>query len=122
MARIVISKSPEKLLALAKKILKKHEDDGAASPLKTLLDANWTDNGPKVAEADDLNAQAKELEKKVEKLYQDRDALLTSVELTVRASANLLNGIYKNSPKNLGEWGFEVNDTPAKKKTDTPKP
>jgi|GEM_PF-1060811 len=71
MARIVISKSPEKLLALAKKILKKHEDDGAASPLKTLLDANWTDNGPKVAEADDLNAQAKELEKKVEKVFQD---------------------------------------------------
>jgi len=122
MARIVISKSPEKLLALAKTILKKHEDDGASSPLNTLLDANWTENGPKVAEADDLNAQAKELEKKVEKLYQDRDALLASVELTVRASANLLNGIYKNSPKNLGEWGFEVNDTPAKKKTDTPKP
>ena len=122
MARIVISKSPEKLLALAKKVLKKHEDDGASSPLSALKDANWTDNGPKVAEADDLNAQAKELEKKVEKLYQDRDALLTSVELTVRASANLLNGIYKNSPKNLGEWGFEVNDTPAKKKTDTPKP
>jgi len=115
MARVVISKSPEKLLALAKKVYQKHTNDGATSPLNALQDHNWNDNGPKVAEADDLNAQAKELEKKVEKLYQDRDALLAQVEKTVRASATLLNGIYKSSPKNLGDWGFEVNDTPQKK-------
>ena len=115
MARVVISKSPEKLLALAKLVYQKHTNDGATSPLNALQDHNWTDNGPKVAEAEDLQAQAKELEKKVEKLYQDRDALLAQVEKTVRASATLLNGIYKSSPKNLGEWGFEVNDTPTKK-------
>lgn len=121
MARVVISKSPEKLLALAKLVYQKHTNDGATSPLNALQDHNWTDNGPKVAEAEDLQAQAKELEKKVEKLYQDRDALLAQVEKTVRASATLLNGIYKSSPKNLGEWGFEVNDTPTKK-TDSPTP
>jgi len=121
MARVVIPKTADKMIALAKLVYGKHTADGAASPLNTLQDYNWTDNGSKVAEADDLNAQAKELEKKVEKLYQDRDALLASVEQTVRSSAKLLSGIYKSSPKNLGEWGFEVNDTPQKK-GDAPQP
>ena len=114
MARIVIPRSPEQILALAKKVYAKHIADGASSQLNPLVDYNWVDNGPKVAQADDLNAQAKELEKKVEKLYQDRNALLKSVEKTVRASAKLLSGIHANSPKNLGDWGFEVNDTPQK--------
>ncbi len=58
------------------------------------------------------------MERELEKVYQNRDALLAPVEQTVRASAKLLSSIYKKSPKNLGDWGFEVNDT-ATKKTDS---
>jgi len=121
MARVVIPKTPDKLLALSKLVYSKHQADGASSVLNALQDFNWTDNGPKVAQADALNLQAKELEKQVEKLYQDRDALLKPVEQTLRSSAKLLTGVYKNSPKTLGDWGFEVNDTPQKKKEE-PKP
>lgn len=115
MARVVIPSNAEKALALAGKVLKKHTDDGASSPLNVLKDHNWTDNGPKVAEAESLNTKAKELEKQVEKLYQDRDALLKPIKDTLRSSSRTLMGIYKSSPKTLGDWGFEVNDTPQKK-------
>lgn len=117
MARVVIPSNAEKALALAKDVLKKHTDDGADSPLNVLQDHNWTDNGPKVAEAVAINAQAKDLEKQVEKLYQDRDALLKPIKDTLRSSSRTLMGIYKSSPKKLGDWGFEVNDTPRKKKS-----
>ncbi|MCB9191512.1 MAG: hypothetical protein H6602_07605 [Flavobacteriales bacterium] len=121
MARVVIPSNAEKALALAKLVYGKHQADGASSPLNVLQDHNWTDNGPKIALADDLNTQAKELEKKLEKLYQDRDALLKPVKDTLRSSSRTLMGIYKSSPKTLGDWGFEVNDTPQKKKEE-PKP
>jgi len=121
MARVIIPKTAEKMLAIAKLVFAKHTADGATSPLNALQDFNWTNNGPKVAEADALHAEAKELSKKLEKLYQDRDALLAPVEQAVRSSAKLLSGIYKSNPKNLGEWGFEVNDT-ISKKTDKPTP
>ena len=119
MARVIIPTNPEKVLSLAEKVLEKHTSDGAASPLNVLKDFNWTDNGPKVTEAGLLNTEAKKLEKQVEKLYQDRDALLKPVTDTLRASSKMLMGIYKSSPKTLGDWGFEVNDTPQAKK---PKP
>lgn len=116
MARVIIPSNAEKALALAKLVYGKHQADGANSPLNVLQDHNWTDNGPKIALADDLNAQAKELEKKEEKLYKERDALLKPVKDTLRSSSQTLMGIYKSSPKKLGDWGFEVNDTPQKKK------
>jgi len=120
MARVIISKSPEKLLALAKRVLDKHTADGASSLLINLRDYSWTEHGPKVAQAEALHLQAKEMERELEKIYQNRDALLAPVEQTLRSSARLLNGIYKSSPRNLGDLGFEVNDTPTKK-TDTTK-
>ena len=116
MARVVIPQNPEKAIALAKKVYDKHLADGTDSPLNVLKDHNWTDNGPKIAEAEDLNKQAKDLEKQVEKLYQDRDALLKTITATLRSSSQTLMGIYKSSPKKLGDWGYEVNDTPQKKK------
>lgn len=121
MARVVIPKTPDKMLALSKLVYTKHQADGATSVLNALQDFTWTVNGPKVAQAEALNLQAKELEKQVEKLYQDRDALLKPIEQTVRSSSKLLSGVYKSSPKTLGDWGFEVNDTPQKK-GEVPKP
>jgi hypothetical protein len=115
MARVVIPKTAEKMLALSKLVYGKHQADGANSPLNALQDFNWTDNGPKVAQAETLHLEAKELSKKLEKLYQDRDALLAPIEQAVRSSAKLLTGVYKSNPKTLGDWGFEVNDTPKKK-------
>ena len=64
MARIVIPRSPEQILALAKKVYAKHIADGASSQLNPLVDYNWVDNGPKVAQADDLNAQARSWRRK----------------------------------------------------------
>lgn len=116
--RVVIPKSPDVLMALAQKIVDKHTADGAASPLNALDDANWTDNGPKLTQAQAIHTQAKQLEKDVENLYKQRDLLLAPVTDTVRASRDLLMGVNTKNPKKLGDWGFVVNDTPPKKKKD----
>ena len=122
MARVVIPENPEKALRLAEKVMAKHTADGAASPLNTLNDHTWAANGPKVAQALALEAQAKQLEKDVENLYKQRNALIAPVKETLRSSRDLLLAAYKTNPKKLGEWGFEVNDTPQPKKKEDPKP
>jgi len=43
------------LIKLAKGVYAKHQADAAESPLNGLEDDNWTDNGPKVAQAEELH-------------------------------------------------------------------
>ncbi len=118
--RVKIPRNPQRRIALAASIYKKHLADGVKSPLQTLSDYNWTDNGPKITEAEDLELQAKQLEKDVEELYRQRDLLLEPITLTIRSSRDNLLGIYQANYKKLGDWGFVVDDTPrAKKPTDT---
>jgi hypothetical protein len=120
--RVEVPRNPEKVMELATKITTKHAADGATSPLNALSDDNWTDNGPRLTQAKDLNTQAKQLEKDVENLYKQRDLLLKPVIDTVKASRDLLLGANKKNPKKLGDWGFVVNDSPKAKKKEEPKP
>ena len=115
--RVIIPRNPDGLLSLADLVYKKHQADGAKSPLQTLSDYNWNDNGPKIAEAQVLDAQAKQMEKDLEELYRLRDILLKPIDLTVKSSRDNLMGIYKNNYKKLGDWGYVVDDTPKAKKT-----
>lgn len=121
MARVIIPTNPEKVLTLADKVMAKHTSDGANSPLNALQDNNWTENGPKVEQARALNKQAKELQKEVEKLFEQRDHLLTDVTASLRASSKTLMGIHNKNPKKLGDWGYDVHDTVHTKKN-APKP
>ena len=119
--RVIIPKNPADELNLAKKISDKHTADGANSPLKALVDFNWTDNAPKVTQALALQVQIDQMEKDLETLYNKRNVLLVPVDGTVKASRDTLLGIYKANYKKLGDWGFVVDDTPkAKKKPKTP--
>lgn len=114
--RITIPTNPTELLNLAKSIYTKHTDDGADSPLNQLEDDNWADNGPKIADALDLDAQTKQLEKALENLYAQRNLLLDPVKKTVLASRDLLSGKFSKNPKKLGDWGFVVDDSPKASK------
>ena len=51
---VKIPRNPEDLLELAGLVYAKHTTDGAASPLNSLADYNWTDNGAKIAQAQTL--------------------------------------------------------------------
>lgn len=110
--RVEISRSPKAILDLAAGIYKKHTDDGAASPLNNLEDNNWTDNGAKIQEAQNLQTEIDAIEKGLESLYRQRDLLIAPILETIQSSRDLLLGIYAKNPKKLGDWTFTVNDTP----------
>ena len=84
------------------------------------MDNNWDVTGPKIAPCLENHVKAESLRKQMELAYQERDKVLGELEEIVRNSAALLKSIYRNSPKKLGEWGFDVNETAAPKKTPAP--
>jgi len=110
--RIKMPRNADDLLKLANLVYAKHTADGDKSPLNLLDDYNWTNNGDKITQAQTLQNQAKQMEKDLEGLYKQRDLLLDPVDLTVKASRDLLLGVYKANYKKLGDWGFEVDDSP----------
>jgi hypothetical protein len=113
---VAIKRSPEQIIKLGGNIYSKHQADGPASPLNALVDNNWDVTGPKIAGCLENHQKAEKLRKEMELAYQERDKVLGELEEIVRNSAALLKGIYRNSPKKLGEWGFEVSETAATKK------
>jgi hypothetical protein len=117
---VAIKRNPEQLIKLGGDIFTKHLADGPASPLKTMVDNDWDKTGPKIAGCLANHQKAEKLRKEMETAYEERDKVLGEIEEIVRNSAALLKGIYRNSPKKLGDWGFEVNETASTPKTPAP--
>lgn len=117
-ARVFIPRNPSELLSLAESIYTKHKTDGANSPLNQLEDDNWTENGAKITKAKALDAQAKQMQKDLENLFKQRDLLLAPINATIKASRNLLLSKYSRNPKKLGDWSFDVTDSPKAKKAE----
>lgn len=111
--RVVIPSNPAQRIDLSAKIYKKHVAMTTTSPLNALQTNTWTQNGPQVANALTLHQQAEDLSRQAEEAYRKRDVLLASIDESIKSSRDLLLGVYRDNPKILGEWGFEVNDTAA---------
>ena len=118
MYRVNIPKNAQELLDLAANVYTKHTELGTASPLNAMVSHKWTDNGPKVADCITLHKQAEEMMRKAEEAYRQRDLLLNEITESVKASRDLLLGVYREMPKTFGEYGFQVDDSAraAKKK------
>ncbi len=99
---------------LAAKIYKKHLADGTNSELKNLVDADWSKTGPTIAGALAFHAKAEELKAQMEERYRLRDAAYAPIKNAVDVSAKYLKGKYSTNPKKLGDWGYAIDDTPAK--------
>ena len=117
MARINIPKNPGDKIKLAKAIKTKHTAAGAASPLNGL---DMADFGNKTDTADTENQNADKFYKAAEKATQDRDLALGgdnppkgTVDWYLRAARDVLGGLNKGNEKKLGDWGFEVDDSPT---------
>jgi hypothetical protein len=110
--RVDIPSNPSEKLSLAAKIYAHHLILGAASPLNVLQSHTWATNGPNVATAQTLQAEAEELQRKLNQTYEKRDLLLDEIDESVKASRDALRGIYRDNPMALGEWGFDVHDSP----------
>jgi len=109
--RVNIPKNAEELLDLAAKVYQKHIDLADASPLNAMVSHKWSDNGPNVAACLQLHKQAEELKRQAEEAYRQRDLMLVEITESVKASRDLLLGVYRDTPKTLGEYGFEVDDS-----------
>jgi hypothetical protein len=126
MARINIPSNPDAVIELAKHITLKHDADGAGSPLMAL---DMADFAVKTDTADEQNQLAAKLYRDAEKATQDRDVALgkgkgtpKTLRLYVTQVRDLLQGIHKGNEKKLGDWGFEVDDSPAPAKKKAAKP
>lgn len=116
--RVDIPTSPKDLLDLASQVYQKHTDLGTESPLNALASHKWSDNGPKVAEAAVLHKQAEELKRQSEEATSKRNLLLADIDSSVKASRDLLQGVYRETPRTLSQFGFNVSEsvhTSAKK-------
>lgn len=113
-ARILIPTNVQEVLELAEIINAKHAADGATSPLNTLQDLKLTDIGPRLAACQQQHLKAEELRRQMELAYRERDVMLKPIAETIKASRDLLTGVYRTQPKRLGDWGFKVSDSPSK--------
>ncbi|RAR74168.1 hypothetical protein [Flavobacterium aciduliphilum] len=114
--RIILPKNPAELLELANKIYKKHQEDGATSPLNAQQDFSWATEGPKVIPCKTNHEKAEEASKQAEQYYRQRDIDLPAIRAIVQNSAQLLKSIYAKNPKVLGEYGLVVDDSKPTKK------
>ena len=114
--RIKIPASASELIGLAADIQDKHTELGKDSPL-ALLD--WKLIATQIKEAGDAQDTIDKLTKQLEKLTEQRNNLIDPLNDFVRSARDVLSGIYRNEMRTLGDFGFEVDDSP---KTRKPKP
>ena len=112
--RVNIPRNPDALLKTAGKVYNKHVADGTKSELNNMDETkyDWVKVGPTIPICQELHDKAEALKSQMEQTYRDRDALLPGIDLHVKGSRDYLKGKYSKQPKKLGEWGFEIDDTP----------
>jgi len=114
--RVVIPRNVPELLSLAKNIKKKHDADGAGSPLNSL---NMADFDAKLTTATDQHALGEKLGRDKEKTIQNRDKALGTAKgqlvttpgtvlFYVTSARDILLGVKKGNEQTLGDWGFTV--------------
>jgi hypothetical protein len=110
--RIDIPTNVEDQLKLAGNIYKKHTDDGADSVLKVMKDFKWDAVGPNIPLALAKHKEAEDLQKLMEKAYEDRNKLMAGIPEGLKSTRDFLKGVFSKSPKTLGDYGYTVDDSP----------
>ncbi|MGI4865229.1 MAG: hypothetical protein ACRYFZ_15005 [Janthinobacterium lividum] len=89
-------------------IIKAGKDSLLASPLATELQA-----AAKVLAALALHQRAKDLEKEIEKRYEQRDAVVAEcLPLVQRGSKSLQVSLGTSQLRQMGDYGYTVDDSP----------
>lgn len=109
--RVDIPKNPVQKIDLAARIYARHAAEGTASVLKAMQSHNWDVNGPEVANALSLHQQAEDFQRQAELAYRKRDLIMDEIDESIKGSRDILLGIYRDNPKELSQWGFDVSDT-----------
>lgn len=99
------------MLELAKKVSDKHIADGLNSPLKGMVDFNWSVSQPFIAAALAKDEEAASFRKKAEEAIGERDKNIDQIKNSLKASRDVLLGLNKKNAKVLGQWGFAVSES-----------
>lgn len=110
--RVKMPNNAKEMLTLAELVLQKHLVDGTSSLLNNLNGNDWSVTGPKIANALAKHLEAEEYKRKMEDAYRERDKDVPEIQAILRTSAALLKAVYSTNPKKLGDWGFNVDDSP----------
>ncbi|MBC7447001.1 MAG: hypothetical protein H7330_02975 [Hymenobacteraceae bacterium] len=114
-------KDPRGVLTLAAAVLKKHTDDGAASVIRGQLKMDLEAVAIDITEGVKDDAEAKALEKQLEKIYERRNNRVARVQpLMPRASKALQSEYGPSELRRMGDHGYTVNDTPRAPKVAKP--
>jgi len=107
MTKVSVPTKVEDVFRLAGLIYAKHTALGEASPLKAL---DWETGKANLDAAEAQNTAFKELHRQAEAAREERDHYVAQIRLLVQQSRDMLKGIHRNDLRQLGEYGFEVND------------
>ena len=106
----------EELVKLFRAMKTKHDSfPGGSSPLTAFLDQNEIEiagDDTKVNDAETKHDDAKQGEKDAEDLREDRDNFFDPVMANVLLMGQFLKGLFVKNPKELGHWGYVVDDSP----------
>jgi hypothetical protein len=111
--RVVIPENPGELFKLASQVYQQHQALGNKSPLLVLDEPTWPTVGPSVAQAQQLQADIEELERRLKELYGARTPYLAQFTDIARRSRDLLLAKHATNPAALGAYGFDVIEAPA---------
>ena len=100
-------------LDLAAKLLAKHQADGAASVIRGQLKTDLEAAASDIIEGAKDNAEAKALEKTLEKIYERRDNRAAVARPLVQRGSKALQSEYGEANlRRMGDHGYTVDDTP----------
>ena len=120
--RVEIPKNPGELIELTGNVYKHHQERADKSPLMILDEPDWSEIGPKVATAAQLQKDIEEKERELKDLYGQRNPLPEKFTDIAQRSRDVLLGKHKSNPAALGPYGFDVKESPAPKPKSAAKP
>jgi hypothetical protein len=118
-ARIPIpsAKDAPGVLNLAANVAAAITTKGAASLIVGELATGLQAVAARIPAALKAHTDAKAMEKELEKLYEKRDAIVAeALPLVQRGSKSLQGNLGKARLREMGDYGYTVNDTPQKPK------
>ena len=111
MARIVFPEGVTPEVKLLKAVVKKHTDDGDASPIKDYLDQNEVSLDKALlfaAQAENIEATRVLLNSQSGNFIQLRDLSFHPLLSRFKGEVQCLKSIYQNNPKELVNWGINI--------------
>ena len=100
---------PSEAIKLLRSVKDKHTELAAASPLGGL---EWDKITAALESAETQDALSDQCYLDAEKATKERNLYTPVVNDALRASRDVLLGVYRSNPKKAGDFGFTVNDSP----------